>query len=344
MSGDWIKIRVWLARDPKVIRMADYLAGERAFINWACDPVRKGCNEHVYEHLTRDIVVSVVVRGLVQVWGVAREDGHRGGAAGDALVLPKTCLDTLDEIAGYPCFGEALAAAGWAEYDEEQDQVTLPKFFVRNHDTDELRKQRDRDRKRQSRSKPSGTVRGQAAADVRGKSKAVRGKSPPRGEERRGREKHSSSAAEEECKEELPQKEVCPEPAADGRSGPPPLLVFPTVGKGPKEWNLTEAKLAEYQESFPGADVLAECRKARQWCVDNPTKRKTARGLPAFLTRWLGKAQDSGRAPGAPAPRKSRESARQEVIDQWLQARQNTPPGSSTTPTASDSATPTPPS
>jgi hypothetical protein len=70
------------------------------------------------------------------------------------------------------------------------------------------------------------------------------------------------------------------------------VLNFPCVGKGATEWPLTEAKLSQYQESFPGVDVLAECRKARQWCIDHPTKRKTARGMPAFLTRWLSNAQD----------------------------------------------------
>jgi hypothetical protein len=95
--------------------------------------------------------------------------------------------------------------------------------------------------------------------------------------------------------EEHPKKDACSEPVPKPASEPP-VLVFPTVGKGKKQWSLIEAKLAEYRESFPGVDVLAECRKALQWCRDNPTKRKTARGMPAFLTRWLGKAQNAGRA------------------------------------------------
>lgn len=72
------------------------------------------------------------------------------------------------------------------------------------------------------------------------------------------------------------------------------VMVFPCVGRGPTEWPLTEAKLAEYRESFPGIDVLSECRKARQWCIDNPANRKTFGGLPAFLTRWFSKSQNFG--------------------------------------------------
>ena len=74
----------------------------------------------------------------------------------------------------------------------------------------------------------------------------------------------------------------------------PAILSFPVVGdKKVKEWHLTAAKLAEYRESFPGIDPLAECRKARQWCIDHPSKRKTFGGMPAFLSRWLIKAQDT---------------------------------------------------
>jgi hypothetical protein len=38
----------------------------------------------------------------------------------------------------------------------------------------------------------------------------------------------------------------------------------------------------------------------RAWCIANPTNRKTARGINAFVVRWLAKSQD--KAPrGAPA-------------------------------------------
>ena len=76
------------------------------------------------------------------------------------------------------------------------------------------------------------------------------------------------------------------------------VLTFPVrgkvKGKPVHEWPLTEAKLAEYAETFPDFDVLAECRKALQWCRDNPGKRKTPRGMAAFLSRWLTSAIDRG--------------------------------------------------
>jgi hypothetical protein len=100
----------------------------------------------------------------------------------------------------------------------------------------------------------------------------------------------------------LPQ-EPLPCPGEDGAepappsSAPPvptetPVMTFPCKGPGPREWCLVPSKLAEYRESFPAVDVLTECRKARQWTIDNPAKRKTFTGMPAFLTRWLSKEQD----------------------------------------------------
>ena len=96
---------------------------------------------------------------------------------------------------------------------------------------------------------------------------------------------------EEEDSSEPPQT-ADPEP-------PSPLTFpdFPCVGGGPAIWTLTTAKVAEYASSFPGVNLDAELRKAWQWCVDNRANRKTFRGMPAFLSRWLSRAQDQARAP-----------------------------------------------
>jgi hypothetical protein len=89
------------------------------------------------------------------------------------------------------------------------------------------------------------------------------------------------------------QKNVCAEPPA-ASAPPPPLLVFPIVGKGAKEWALTGHAVAEWTQDFPGLDVLRECRAALAWTKANPEKRKTARGMPAFLVRWLTRSNDRG--------------------------------------------------
>lgn len=78
-----------------------------------------------------------------------------------------------------------------------------------------------------------------------------------------------------------------------------PVLVFPTVGTGPKSWALTDAQIAEWQACYPGIDVGSECRKALAWVQAN--QPKTAKGMPAFLVNWLNRAVDSGRAAKLPA-------------------------------------------
>ncbi len=99
----------------------------------------------------------------------------------------------------------------------------------------------------------------------------------------------------------VPPTEVCPEPLkGDSKQSSVPkpgeevIMVFPCVGRGTTEWTLKGAKVAEYQTSFPGVDVLGECRAARQWCIDNSKKRKTFSGMPAFLSKWLTRSQNSG--------------------------------------------------
>ena len=62
-----------------------------------------------------------------------------------------------------------------------------------------------------------------------------------------------------------------------------------------QQFAVTESKREEYQKAYPGVDVALELRSIRQWCLDNPTRQKTLRGVPRFLNAWLSKEQNSGR-------------------------------------------------
>ena len=95
---------------------------------------------------------------------------------------------------------------------------------------------------------------------------------------------------EEEEREEEREKTIAPSPS----DSEPPLFTIKATGK--KEWHLTASKLAEWSDSYPGVDILAECKRARQWTLDNPTRNKTSKGMPGFLSRWLSKVQDSGKS------------------------------------------------
>lgn len=53
-------------------------------------------------------------------------------------------------------------------------------------------------------------------------------------------------------------------------------------------WTLPEALLERYRKRYGSrVDVEEELLKAQEWAVDTPGKRKTARGMSGFLTRWL---------------------------------------------------------
>jgi len=67
----------------------------------------------------------------------------------------------------------------------------------------------------------------------------------------------------------------------------PAVVTFPTVGQ-PHEWHLRQAQVDAWALAYPQTNILGEARKALAWVEAN--QRKTAKGMPAFLVRWLGKA------------------------------------------------------
>ncbi len=70
-------------------------------------------------------------------------------------------------------------------------------------------------------------------------------------------------------------------------------FVFPVIGS--EDYQLPKAKLEEWQQTFVGVNVDLELSRAAQWLRDNPTRRKTLRGIQRFLGAWLTRVQDSGR-------------------------------------------------
>jgi len=67
---------------------------------------------------------------------------------------------------------------------------------------------------------------------------------------------------------------------------------FPCLGNG-KTWVLPAVKLAEWSETYKELDVPEELRVARQWLIDNPSKRKTSATMGRFLNGWLGRSRGS---------------------------------------------------
>ena len=90
------------------------------------------------------------------------------------------------------------------------------------------------------------------------------------------------------------------EEPSDSTPKEPPVMEFPCLGT-PDVWGLSQAKINEWSEAFPGVDVMAECRKALQWLRDRPERRKTSRGMTRFLGAWMERSQNQGRGK-QPAP------------------------------------------
>lgn len=136
---------------------------------------------------------------------------------------------------------------------------------------------------------------------------------------------------EREKEREKERERIDPPPGDSAEPGPPasappsPVLVeVPCKGTGAKTWALTQAKLDEWIAAFPGVDVKAEIRKAIQWLRDNPTRGKTARGMPAFFGSWLSREQNRGPRNGGTAhgiDRQHRFTGRDEDLRRQLEAR-----------------------
>ena len=61
-------------------------------------------------------------------------------------------------------------------------------------------------------------------------------------------------------------------------------------------YDVPVGKLTIWREAYPAVDVESELKKMTAWCDSNPTKRKTRRGVEAFINNWLSRAQDRGGA------------------------------------------------
>lgn len=69
------------------------------------------------------------------------------------------------------------------------------------------------------------------------------------------------------------------------------IALIPLVGK--KEWPVSPKFLAELEAAYPQVDGPATLREIRAWCVSNPSKCKTQRGVMRFINRWFEKVQNA---------------------------------------------------
>ena len=58
------------------------------------------------------------------------------------------------------------------------------------------------------------------------------------------------------------------------------------------EWKPSVELYEEYVRLYPNVDIAKEFRSIRAWCIGNPTKLKTRKGVLRFVNSWLEKAQN----------------------------------------------------
>lgn len=76
-----------------------------------------------------------------------------------------------------------------------------------------------------------------------------------------------------------------------------PVITLPTNREG-REVGIFPAQVDEFNKLYPNVDVHQQLRAMRGWLLNNRENRKTARGMPRFVNRWLSKEQDKHNGQG----------------------------------------------
>ena len=90
-----------------------------------------------------------------------------------------------------------------------------------------------------------------------------------------------------------PNANIC----AEQQSGSAPVILLP-LNDG-TDFSVTKEQADEWGKLYPAVDVMQQLREMKAWLDSNPERKKTARGIKSFCTRWLGKEQDRGGNRGA---------------------------------------------
>jgi len=93
------------------------------------------------------------------------------------------------------------------------------------------------------------------------------------------------------------------EPEKSDSEQVPFVLEIPLVSRD-GFYGITQEKIDEWSECFPGVNIPIELNKIKAWNIANPRKRKTRRGIENHIVGWLSKTQDKGFKPSVIQGRK----------------------------------------
>lgn len=83
---------------------------------------------------------------------------------------------------------------------------------------------------------------------------------------------------------------TCPEldkPAPD-----PSGILLPLIDKS--FYDVPKESISKWHEAYPAVDVEQQLKRMITWLEANPKRRKTRRGINAFIVTWLSREQDKG--------------------------------------------------
>jgi hypothetical protein len=96
-------------------------------------------------------------------------------------------------------------------------------------------------------------------------------------------------------KEVEKEKTDCAE-ASSAQPPAPPLKSVMLLPLNQGKFSVSEEDFKRWKELYPAVDVMQELRKMAAWLDAKPDRRKTSRGVKAFIVSWLSRAQDDPRA------------------------------------------------
>jgi hypothetical protein len=100
-----------------------------------------------------------------------------------------------------------------------------------------------------------------------------------------------------------------------------PAIVSIPLNTG-AEFPVTQPDVDAWSKDYPAVNVSQALVQMRNWCLAKPERRKTKRGVKAFVVGWLGREQNRGGVARSP-PYASRETIDQERArkhDEWCRA------------------------
>lgn len=72
----------------------------------------------------------------------------------------------------------------------------------------------------------------------------------------------------------------------------PCVIDIPLIDKS--DFAVTQKLIEEFAELYPAVDIMQQLKNYKGWCLANPTKRKTRRGILKSINTWLADKQDKG--------------------------------------------------